>query len=114
MKGKSGIKRLLILVLIVLGCGMFFTTPVRAGAKVVTIEGVSYDVNAAVRDNLKSLVGKKIKVMLVSGSTVSGLVKDVGNHLVHVEKLDGSNFFDALIRIDNITAISTQFRQFKR
>lgn len=84
-----------------------------AGAKPTPIEGVSYQVNASMNDNLKALVGKKVYIHLDSGTTLSGFIKEVGNHLVHLEKLDRKDFFDALIKIDTIIAIDTQFRKYQ-
>ncbi|MBW2250084.1 MAG: hypothetical protein JRF60_05515, partial [Deltaproteobacteria bacterium] len=77
------------------------------------IKGISYNVNSSLADNLKSLIGKKVYVTLDSGKTFAGLVKEVGNHLMHLEKLDGKDYFDALLRIENISAIDTRFRDTK-
>jgi small nuclear ribonucleoprotein (snRNP)-like protein len=65
-------------------------------------------------ENLKSLSGKKVYVTLDSGETLAGFVKEVGDHLMHLEKLDGKDYFDALIRIENINAINTRFRNIQR
>jgi len=89
-------------------------TEVEAKSKVVAIKGISYNVNSSLADNLKSLIGKKVYVTLDSGKTFAGFVKEVGNHLVHLEKLDGKDYFDALVRIENISAIDTRFRDIKR
>lgn len=86
----------------------------RAEANVVAVEGVGYNVNSSLADNLQSLVGKRVYVTLDSGKTFAGTVKGVGSHLVHLEKLDGKDFFDALIRLESITAIDTRFRDSKR
>ncbi len=86
----------------------------EAKAKVVAIKGISYNVNSSLEDNLKSLIGKKVYVTLDSGKTLAGVVKKVGNHLIHLEKLDGKDFFDALIRIENISAIEARFRKYQR
>ena len=93
---------------------LIFPIEVRAGANIVPIEGMSYNVNASMEDNLKSLVGKRVYVTVGSGKTFAGLVKAVGTHLVHLEKLDEKDFFDALIRIEEISAIDTKFRDFQR
>ena len=77
-------------------------------------EEISYDVNSSLADNLKSLMGKKVYVSLDSGKSFAGFVKEVGNHLIHLEKLDGKDYFDALIQIENINAIDTMFRGFQR
>jgi len=93
---------------------LMLPTEAEAKSKVVAIEGISYSVNSSLADNLKSLIGKKVYVTLDSGKTFAGSVKEVGNHLMHLEKLDGKDYFDALIRIENISAIDTRFRDFKR
>ena len=76
-------------------------------------ETIKYLVNASIADNLKSLLGKQVYVTLDSGKTFAGLVKEVGNHLLHLEKLQDKDYFDALIKIENISAIDTRFRGFQ-
>ena len=93
---------------------LMLPTEVEAKTKIVVIEGISYNVDLSLTDNLKSLTGKKIYVTLDSGKTFTGFVKKVGNHLMHLEKLDGKDYFDALIRIENISAIDTRFREVQR
>jgi len=99
---------------------LFYVTilmlPTEAVAKptVVAIEGICYNVNSSLADNLKSLIGKKVYVTLDSGKTFTGFVKEVGNHLMHLEKLEGKDHFDALLRIENISAIDTRFRKLQR
>ncbi len=89
-------------------------SPARADATIKPIEGMSYDVNASLADNLKPLIGKRVYVTVATGATFAGFVKSVGNHLLHLEKLGGKEFFDALIRIENITAVEAKFRDFSR
>jgi small nuclear ribonucleoprotein (snRNP)-like protein len=81
-----------------------------AKTKVVAIEGVRYNVNFSLQDNLKSFIGKKVYVTLSSGKTFGGFIKEVGDHFIQLEKLDGKSYFDALIRIEDISAIDTKFR----
>ena len=76
-------------------------------------EAISYNVNSSLADNLKSLIGKKVYVSLDSGTTLAGFVKEVGNDLMQLEKLDGKDYFDALLKIENIIAIDTRFRGFQ-
>lgn len=76
-------------------------------------ETIKYLVNASISDNLKSLAGKQVYVTLDSGKTFAGFVKEVGDHLLHLEKLQDKDYFDALIKIQNISAIDTRFRGFQ-
>ena len=106
----------MIISLFVLFCGFMlaFGSRVQAQPKVVGVEGVNYNVNASMADNLKSLTGKRVVVTLNSGKAFTGNVKEVGNHLVHLEKLEGKEYFDALIVIQDISAIDTRFRADQR
>lgn len=103
-----------VLAIFIMFAAVCATLPFEANAATVAIEGVSYNVDAGIPDNLKSLIGKKVNVTLGSGKTFSGTVKNVGAHMVHLEKLDGKDFFDALIRVEDISAIDTRFRKFER
>jgi small nuclear ribonucleoprotein (snRNP)-like protein len=116
MRKKAIILSSLGIAIAVLFSTVLFTLPkdVTANSKVVAIEGMSYSVNSSLADNLKSLVGKKVSVTIVSGKTLSGFVKEVGMHLIHLEKLEGKDYFDALIRIENISAIEAMFRNYQR
>ena len=116
MRKKAKMLSSLGIAIVMLFSIVFFTLPkeVVAKPKVVTIEGMNYNVNSSLGDNLKSLVGKKVSVTIVSGKTLSGFVKEVGIHLIHLEKLEGKDYFDALIRIENISAIEAMFRKYQR
>lgn len=88
--------------------------PVEAQTKkVTTLEGVNFDTSHTMADNLKVYVGKDVIVDLRSGKTLQGYVKAIGNGLVHLEKLSGRDFYDALIRIDDISAVEVKFRDMK-
>ena len=90
------------------------TGVVEAKSKIVPIEGVAFNVEASMADNLKTLVGKKINVTLDSGTTFYGTLTKVGTHMIHLEKLDRKDFFDALIRIEQISAIDVMFRNYEQ
>lgn len=85
-----------------------------AAAKTVAVKDAHYNVNFSMADNLKGFVAKKVYIHLKSGQTLSGTLKAIGNHMVHLEKLDGKDFFDALIRLDEIGAIDARFREVQR
>ncbi len=71
------------------------------------------NVNASIEENLKSLMDKKAYITLDSGKTFIGTVKEVGEKLVKLEKLDDKEFHDALLSIESITAIHSRTRKFK-
>ena len=86
----------------------------QAKSNVVAIEGIEYNVNSSMTDNLKTLISKKVYVTLDSGKIFAGVVKEVGNHFIHLEKIEGKEYFDALIRIEKISVIDTMFRKIQR
>lgn len=67
-------------------------------------------VGASMSENLKGLSGKRVTLYLVGGATLTGTIKAVGDHFVHLEKLDGKDYFDALVAVDRINAIDTRVR----
>lgn len=103
-----------LLAIVFATAGFILPADISAAANIVNIDDVSYDVNASFADNLKSLTGKKIYVTLDSGKTFSGTLKSVGKKLIHLEKLDGKDFFDAIIKLEDISAIDTRFREYKK
>jgi hypothetical protein len=68
--------------------------------------------NAAIQlaDNLIALKGKTVTISLSSGQAMTGVVKEVRNNLLHLEKLSQKEFYDALIRVDLIVAIEVRAR----
>jgi len=115
MKKKARLAILfLMLATLCLGMSIFFEGEVQAQQKkVIALEGVNFDIAAALADNIKAFVGKDLFVHLKSGKTLQGYVKSVGNGLLHLEKLAGKDFYDALIRIEDIGAIEGKFRDMK-
>ena len=70
------------------------------------------NVNASIEENLKEMMDKKAYITLDSGKTFIGIVKEVGEKLVKLEKLDDKEFHDALLSIESITAIHSRTRKF--
>lgn len=102
------------LVLSLLLLGALLTLPPLASAELVELPGLSYQVNASLADNLRALTGKKVHLSLAGGASLTGSVKAVGNELLHLEKLEGKEYFDALVRLTDIAAVDTRFRDMQR
>ena len=101
--------------LVVLLCGALLAVAGETEAKqeVITVEGAAYNVNISLVENLKIFTDKTVYITLDSGKVFIGTVKEVGDHFVHLEKLVGKEYFDALIRIESIEAIDARFRKIK-
>jgi small nuclear ribonucleoprotein (snRNP)-like protein len=76
-------------------------------------EGAAFDVAFSMKDNLKVLMGKDVYVHLRGGKTLQGFIKSVGDNMIHLEKLANRDFYDALVRIEDISAIEVKFRDMK-
>lgn len=115
MKGKTRCAVLFVVMLALCwGMSIFFVAGAQAQQKKATdLEGVKFDTAASLADNIKTFVGKDIFIHLRSGKTVQGYVKSIGNGLLHLEKLAGKDFYDALIKIEDISAIECKFRELK-
>jgi hypothetical protein len=113
MKRSVGFVLVVVLALITCVGGAFFSPSRSLARSVVPIEGSKFDTALSLIDNLKNYTGKNVFIHLKSGKTLQGYVKAVGNNLVHLEKLAGKDFYDALIRIEEINAMEAQFREMK-
>lgn len=59
----------------------------------------------SLKDNLATNVGRRVSLTMGTGESVEGTLEKVGDHFVLVSKLSGKDFYDALIRIDDIKAV---------
>jgi hypothetical protein len=71
-----------------------------------------YELNttSVIKDILKEHIGKMVTVRLDSGEALEGLVVKVGDHLVHISRLSGKDFYDAVARIDRISTVIFKVR----
>ncbi len=74
-------------------------------------QDASLEVNAdAIKVNLERQVGKRVRLRLVSGQDLEGTVVTVGTAAVHVARLVGMDFFDGVVRLDQIAAVIVRVR----
>ena len=66
--------------------------------------------DAALNGPLKDRVGKKVSVVLKSGTELTGKVANVGNDTVTLSELSGKEYFDAVIDLDDISAVEYRAR----
>jgi hypothetical protein len=116
MKNTSAVNMRTGLIIFMLAMVSFLVLPGNANARqeLVAIESVNYNVSASMADNLRTLKGRTVNVTLASGKNMTGMLKDVGSELIHLEKLAGKENYDALINIDEINSVDTRFRAYKR
>lgn len=81
---------------------------VRAAGE--TKQYVQLNAGITLADNLAALKGKTVTVYLASGQSMTGIAKDVKDNILHLEKISQKEFYDALIRVDMISAIEARVR----
>ncbi|HPD57923.1 MAG TPA: hypothetical protein P5294_11070 [Smithellaceae bacterium] len=70
-----------------------------------------FDVNRSIKDNLAMQGGRDVVIHLKSGQSIQGYIKAIGDRFVHLERLAGGrDYYDALIRIDDIAALEARAR----
>jgi hypothetical protein len=66
-------------------------------------------------DNIKTILEKEIdlpvKLRLKSGAELSGTVARVGNGVVQIAEIGGMEFYDAVVNIDDISAVLFKVRK---
>ncbi len=88
----------------------------NAGAAAVPVEGAKFNADASIADNLKTYQGKRVVLYLDSGKELGGIVKAVSGTHVHLEELDGMDYFVFTLDIEERGLLSGErgFRQIFR
>ena len=76
-------------------------------------EEARFDLNpgAGIKDILKDQTGKRVSIRLEAGEELEGTVTKVGDQLVHISRLSRRDFYDAVVRIDRISAVIIKARE---
>ncbi len=54
---------------------------------------------------------KRVTLLLRGGQTLTGIVTDASTSQIHLSELAGKEFFDALIRVEEVSALEVQVRR---
>ena len=82
-------------------------------APAVFADEAKYDLKtpaATIKDVLVEQTGKRVIVRLETGENLEGTVNKVGESVVHIAKISGRDFYDAVVRIDRISAVLFKVR----
>jgi hypothetical protein len=93
------------IVALLAGLAVLVAAPLRAQDAKLSVEG-----SAPVRDTLKSRVGAKVVLRLVSGEEIGGTLRQVGDSAVQLSELSGREFYDAVVRLDHVSAVIVRVR----
>ena len=95
-----------LLIIILLGAGLSVATP----ALLAQEAHFELSVADAVKQALDQEVGKRVKLKLVSGQDLEGLVAKVGTQAVHLTHLSSLEFYDAVIRLEQVAVVIVKVR----
>jgi hypothetical protein len=92
---------------------LFATCCMVFSASAAFADEPKYELKSAavtIKDVLQDNVGKRVIVRLETGENLEGTVTKVGELVVHIAKLSGKDFYDAVVRIDRISAVIFKVR----
>jgi hypothetical protein len=84
---------------------LLMIAPLVAEDQPLTVQG-----SQAMRENLQKKVGAKVTLQLSGGQELSGKVAEVGENVEHLSELTGKEFYDAVVRVDHISALVVRVR----
>jgi small nuclear ribonucleoprotein (snRNP)-like protein len=90
---------------ICIATALIATTGVSAEEKKIELRQ-----NDAMADFLGRLAGSSVEVTLRGGTSMAGKLKAVHQHLAVLSELRSREFYDAVIRIDDISAVTVRMR----
>jgi hypothetical protein len=99
-------KKVITAILFATCCMVYSVSGARA-------EEPKYELKSAattIKDVLLENTGKRVIVRMENGENLEGTVTKVGELVVHIAKLTGKDFYDAVVRIDMISAVIFKVR----
>ena len=100
------IKNMLGAVVLVLCCMAVHAPNVAADEQKYELKSSA----STVKDVLMEHTGKRVIVRMDTGDNLEGTVNKVGDSLVHISKVSGRDFYDAVVRVDKINAVLFKVR----
>ena len=92
--------------------GASFLANVPGGLSTANADEQGFDLNApeVIKHALEQQVGKRVKVRLKGGQDLEGKVAKVGTHAVLLTELTGMEFFDATVKLEEVSAVIVKVR----
>jgi hypothetical protein len=107
MPGRYYFMRKVISILVlVMVCIVVYSPLILAAEKGYELKADS----VSIRDILIENNGKRVILRIESGETLEGTVTRVGESVVHISKLTTKDYYDAVVRIDRISAVIFKVR----
>ena len=100
------IKTILVAAALVVSSLAVYAPNVLAAEQKYELKSAAVTINDVLSEN----VGKRVIVRMDSGENLEGTVSKVGVSLVHISKISGKDFYDAVVRIDRISTVLFKVR----
>ncbi|MGQ0811103.1 MAG: hypothetical protein ACT4OO_07745 [Nitrospiraceae bacterium] len=71
---------------------------------------VEFNTSDAIKQTMQQQVSKRIKLKLASGQGLDGKVVKVGQQAAVLSELAGREFYDAVVRLDQVSAVMIKMR----
>lgn len=95
---------------LVLAALLVLSTTVPAVGVLAEEAAFTLKTSTTMREVLSEYTGKRVALRLESGDEIEGTVAMVGNSLLHLARLSGREFYDAVVSIDKINAVRMRVR----
>jgi hypothetical protein len=102
---------------LIIACSVFLLlfavavlAPSQSACAAEAKDPVQLNAAMSLTDNLSALTGKSVTIHFAGGQSMTGIVKEVKNGILHLEKLSQKEFYDGLVSIDKIAAMETRVR----
>jgi hypothetical protein len=64
----------------------------------------------SIRVNLEKFLGQRVTISLIGGGELQGVISKVGATALYLAELTGKEFFDAVVRLDHVSAVTVKMR----
>ena len=76
----------------------------------VNVTELDFNSPDSIRLNLEKFAGERVTLSLIGGGELQGVVSKIGTTTLYVAELTGREFFDAIVRLDHISAVTVKMR----
>ena len=90
---------------------LFVAALLVAGATVVFAEAPVLKAGDTLNSVLEGYKGKRVTIRLQGGEELTGRVKFISKELLHLEGLNGREFFDAVVDVSRIEALIVRVKE---
>jgi hypothetical protein len=84
---------------------LFLLLATAAAHSVFAGPGLGFQPGDTVKSALERQVGQRVELHLKSGEKAAGKVEKVGEKAVHLSALTGQEYFEAMVLIEDVSAI---------